>query len=51
MLGVQLMLKKTFAILSGLTLTCGVAWGQGVGAKDRFEDAYKELRSRGLVEG
>jgi len=28
-----------------------VAWGQGVRATDRFEDAYKELRSKGLVEG
>ena len=28
-----------------------VAWGQGVQASDRFEEAYKELRSKGLVEG
>ena len=27
-----------------------VAWGQGVQASDRFEEAYKELRSKGLVE-
>ena len=29
------MLKKAFAILSGLTLTCGVAWGQGVPSTSR----------------
>src|SRR4030095_3432395 len=29
------MLKKAFAILSGLTLTCGVAWGQSVPSASR----------------
>ena len=28
-----------------------VAWGQSMEATDRFDDALKELRSRGLVEG
>ena len=28
-----------------------VAWGQGVTARDGFEKAYAELRSKGLVEG
>jgi len=28
-----------------------VAWAQGVEAKDRFEEAFQELTSKGLVEG
>jgi len=28
-----------------------VAWGQGIQATDRFSEAYKELTSKGLVEG
>ena len=28
-----------------------VAWGQSVEATDRFDEALKEMRSKGLVEG